>query len=220
MDPLLNSIEIRILGSLIEKEITTPGYYPLTLNALTNACNQKNNRDPIVEFDDTTVARGLESLREKSLVSTITGAGYRVHKYKHNFTTYYHVSHSEIVVMCLLMLRGPQTLGELRTRGTSMNAFENLAAVEEVLKGLDSHVPPMTKLLPRGAGQKEARYTHLLSGEPAAIEIAQSLRPEKAVIQIQTENERISRLEEQVKILTEENMQLKKQFAEFKKQFE
>ena len=96
-----------MLGSLIEKEVTTPHYYPLTLNALTNACNQKNNRDPIVEFDETTVMRALESLRNKTLVSTITGAGYRVQKFKHNFTTFYHVSHQEIVVMCLLMLRGP-----------------------------------------------------------------------------------------------------------------
>jgi uncharacterized protein YceH (UPF0502 family) len=216
----LNTIEIRVLGSLIEKEITTPHYYPLTLNALTNACNQKNNRDPIVEFDETTIMRALESLRSRTLVSTITGAGYRVQKFKHNFTTFYHVSHQEIVVMCLLMLRGPQTSGEIRNRCGSMHNFTAIEEIDEVMNGLSTHVPAMVTKLPRGAGQKEARYAHLLAGVPSPAEIAQNLRPEKAVIQIQTENERISRLEQQVKSLLEENEQLKEQFARFKKQFE
>ena len=220
MEPILNNIELRILGALIEKEITTPVYYPLTLNALTNACNQKNNRDPIVEFDDTTVARGLESLRDKSLVSYITSPGYRVPKYKHNFATFNHLSHQETVILCILMLRGPQTPGELRNRSGSMHNFESIEAIEEVMNALAAHVPPLVRLLQRGAGQKEARYTHLLSGEPTPAEIAHTLKPEKAVIQIQTENERISRLEEQFKQLLKENEELKKQLAEFRKQFD
>jgi uncharacterized protein len=220
MELVLNTIEIRVLGSLIEKEITTPHYYPLTLNALTNACNQKNNRDPIVEFDETSVMRALESLREKTLVSIVTGAGYRVQKFKHNFTIFYHLSHPEIVVLCLLMLRGPQTSGEIRNRGGSMHNFATIEEIDEFMNNLGVHVPPLVMKLPRAAGQKEARFTHLLSGTPSPVEIAQTLRPEKAILQIQTENERISRLEEQVKALQEENERIREQFALFKKQFE
>ncbi|MFI5253330.1 MAG: YceH family protein [Bacteroidota bacterium] len=220
MDTPLNTIETRVLGSLIEKEITTPHYYPLTLNALTNACNQKNNRDPLVEFDDTTVLHAIDNLRNKTLVSTITGAGYRVQKYKHNFATFYHLSHKEIVVLCLLMLRGPQTAGELRNRSGSMHTFGTVDEVETTIIALSAHVPPLVIKLARAAGQKEVRYTHLLSGQPSPLEIVQSLKPEKAVLKIQTENERIALIEEQVKTLKGEIEKLNERFDQFKKEFE
>jgi uncharacterized protein YceH (UPF0502 family) len=218
----LSSIEIRILGSMIEKEITTPEYYPLTLNALTNACCQKNNRDPVVSYSDTTVVRALESLREKKLVSTVTGAGMRVPKYRHKFIEAYGLNKAETAVMGLLMLRGAQTVGELRTRAGPMHNFAGLSEVQATLDALmrnESRVP-LARLLPRQPGQKEVRYVHLLGGEIAAEPPRDATHPEKAVIQVQAENERIAAIEEELKLIRGSLEDLQRKFAEFRMQFE
>jgi len=222
MDILLNPIEVRVLGSLIEKEITTPEYYPLTLNALTNACNQKNNREPILSLEETTVVRAIESLREKHLLATVTGAGIRVPKYRQAFTEMLTLTPPEIAVMSLLFLRGPQTIGELRARSGPMFAFESLEATQTVVEGLSAneHRSSLVKSLPRQAGQKEIRFTHLLGGEPVAPAAEDTTSPEKARLVVLAENQRIATLEAEVKKLHEKIEKIQKQFVEFKKQFE
>ena len=222
MNVTLNAAEIRVLGSLVEKQITTPEYYPLTLNALTNACNQKNNRDPIASFDEATVVRGLDGLRDKKLVSTVTGSGIRVPKYKHSFIETFNLNQQEIAVVCLLMLRGPQTIGEIRGRTGPMYNFANLTDVEATIEKLSSNESrkPFVRKLPLLSGQKEARYTHLLSGEPDIKEQETIPHPEAATLQVRAENERISKLEEEVKSIREEVKKLKQIFLDFKKQFE
>lgn len=222
MEFTLTPIEVRVLGSLVEKEITTPEYYPLTLNALTNACNQKNNREPVTAFEEATAVRALDSLREKKLVFCVTGAGMRVPKYKHNLVEPLKLTPDELAVLCVLMLRGPQTLGELRGRSSTMQPIESLARVQEIIDALsvgDTRMPIVRKL-PRHAGQKEIRYGHLLSGEPELAQADDSTRLERAVLQVITENDRISRLEEEVKSIREIVESLQKQLGEFKKQFE
>src|SRR5579862_5211435 len=166
MDLLLHPAEVRVLGSLLEKEITTPEYYPLSLNALVNACNQKSNRDPVVEFDAATVEQALESLRDKGLLLAITGAVSRVRKYSHRFAEKLNLGRRELAIVCELMLRGPQTLGELRTHSERMHPFDDLAEVEAVMERL----PELIVKLPRRPGEKEVRYAHLLSGTPAIPE--------------------------------------------------
>ncbi|MBI1807066.1 MAG: YceH family protein [Ignavibacteria bacterium] len=221
-DKPLNVVEVRILGSLIEKELTTPEYYPLTLNALTNACNQKNNREPVVAFKDTTVVRALDTLREKKLVSTITGAGIRVPKYKHNATETFNLSRQESAALCLLFLRGPQTVGEVRGRTGPMFHFESLQDVQTTLDGLiaNQHRQSLVVPLPRQTGQKEIRYMHLLSGTPESNEPDQTARPEAARLQVLADNERITLLEEEVKKMKEMIGLLQEQLSEFRKQFE
>ena len=218
---LLPELEVRILGSLIEKQISTPEYYPMTLNALTNACNQKNNRDPVVTYDDTTVIRGLDGLRDKVLVAMVTGAGMRVPKYRQKFTETYLFTEQQTAAMCILMLRGAQTVGEIRTRATMLYNFTSLEEVETILLGLIERTPdPLVIRLPRQPGQKEVRYMHLLCGTPNIAEIAASMPVEPARIQVQAENERIAALENTVAAMQAEIKQLHGQFAEFKKQFE
>jgi uncharacterized protein len=230
----LTHIEVRILGAMIEKEITTPEYYPLTLNALTNACCQKNNRDPVVSYGETTVARALESLREKKLVSTVTGAGMRVPKYRHKIIEEYGLNPAETAVMGLLMLRGPQTAGELRTRAGPMHNFGDLSEVQTTLDGLirNEARAPLARMLPRQPGQKEVRYAHLLGGElPAELSkdaahpathpaMHPAMHPERAVIQVQAENERIAGIEEELGRIHRALEDLQKQFLEFRKQFD
>jgi uncharacterized protein YceH (UPF0502 family) len=217
----LNEIEVRILGSLIEKEICTPDYYPMTLNALTNACNQKNNRDPIVNYEETTVVRGLDSLREKSLVAMVTGAGMRVPKYRQKLTEVLALTEQQVAAMDILMLRGPQTVGEIRNRGSVLFAFQGLDEVESVLQSLVERTPDiLVTKLPRLAGQKEIRFAHLLCGEPQTVQSVVELPPEAARVQVQSENERIVKLEVTVQTLQTQIDELKNQLAEFKKQFE
>src|SRR5687767_12078042 len=199
-DPLphLNPTEVRVLGSLIEKQITTPDYYPLTLNALVNACNQLTNRDPVVTFDDQTVVRALDGLREKRLATLFTGAESRVAKYKHTLTDALLLTPGEIALLCVLMLRGPQTLGELRTRSERLFAFDTMPEVEEALNALASRQPqPLVAKLPRQAGTKEPRFAQLLAGpieaqKPGAEPIA---RLEPATVAVRAENERLTKLE-------------------------
>lgn len=161
--PVLNSIEIRVLGSLIEKSKTTPDYYPMTLNSLTLACNQKTSRKPVVQYDEETVVIALNSLRKMGLTSTATGGTNRSMKYKHNFTLVFPLTTAEVAVMCLLFLRGPQTTGELHTNSARLHEFESLEEVLLVLDKLALAELPLVRQLPKRAGQKEVRYTHLLA---------------------------------------------------------
>lgn len=219
IDSILNDIELRVLGCLIEKQITTPEYYPLTLNALTHASNQKNNRDPVVAYEEATVARGLEGLRNKKLVSTVTGTGIRVQKYNHSFEEVFELSRPEVTVLCLLMLRGPQTVGELRTRSGSMYNFESLADVESVLNTLATrNVRPLVSRLPRQTGQKEVRFCHMLSG--LVGDAIPEPTPDPTIVQLRAEHERIDLLESQIRSLTSRMTELQLQFDAFKKQFE
>ncbi len=160
--PKLSAEEIRVLGSLMEKSRTTPDYYPMTINSLTAACNQKSSRKPVVQYDDDTVVKALDSLKKKGLVSTATGGSSRAVKYKHNFAIVFPVIPSEVALICLLMLRGPQTPGELNTNSGRLYEFETLDDVQQTLEKLSSGDVPFLTLLPRRSGQKEARYMHLL----------------------------------------------------------
>ncbi|MBC7925770.1 MAG: YceH family protein [Bryobacteraceae bacterium] len=164
---ILDRVEVRILGCLIEKDITTPEYYPMTLNALVNACNQKSNREPVVAWDEDLVAEGIDTLRAKKLLGSLTGAGNRVPKYSHLIQQVLNLGRREVAVLCELMLRGPQTSGELRDRASRMHRFSDMDEVEACLARLNEHpAGSMVKQLPRQAGRKEPRYAHLLSGEP------------------------------------------------------
>lgn len=164
--PLLSSTEIRVLGALMEKSKTTPDYYPMTLNSLTAACNQKSSRKPVVEYDDETVVLALDSLKKKGLTSTATGGSSRATKYKHNFAIVFPVVPSKVAVMCLLFLRGALTPGEINSNAGRLYEFENLDDVQEVLEQLANADVPYIVQLPKRVGQKEARYAHLFAGEP------------------------------------------------------
>ncbi len=218
----LNDAEVRVLGSLIEKQITTPEYYPLTLNALTHACNQISNRDPVVAYDEKQVVRALESLREKNLAYIFYGSESRVPKYKHVVPEVLHLTPPQVALMCVLMLRGPQTVGELRGRSLRLYEFKELAEVEATLEELSKSEPqPLVARLPRQPGRKESRYAHLLSGQ---IEIeAQEMaapRVEPARREVLAENERVARLEAEVEALRREVAELRQQLDDFRKQFE
>ncbi|SFC69981.1 hypothetical protein SAMN05421747_12012 [Parapedobacter composti] len=160
--PILSAEEQRVLGALMEKARTTPEYYPLTLNALVSACNQKTSRKPVVNYDESTVITTLDTLRKKGLVSTVTGGSSRVTKYKHNFAVIYPLIPAEITIICLLLLRGAQTPGELNTNAGRMFEFESLDEVQSLLDNLAQAEQPYVKQLPKRPGQKEARYIHLL----------------------------------------------------------
>lgn len=213
----INDTETRILGALIEKELTTPEYYPLTLNSLTNACNQKSNRDPVVSFLEEDVVRGLEKLRMKGY-ARLSGEGGRVPKYCHCLGE--KLTPPELSVLAELLLRGPQTLGELRTRCERMTPFADLAAVEEVLADLQKYETMLVTLLPRQPGQKEQRYAHLLSGEPVVQAVEREPAPEKARVRVMAEEERFSNLEAEVAQLKEEMASLRNLVEEFRAQFD
>ena len=164
--PVLDATEVRVLGSLMEKAKITPDYYPMTINGLTAACNQKTSRKPVVNYDEDTVAQALNTLKKRGLISTATGGSNRVVKYKHNFAIVYPVLPAEVTLICLLMLRGPQTPGELNTNSGRMHEFESLEEIQEMLERLSSEEMPFVVQLPRRPGQKEVRYAHLLSGTP------------------------------------------------------
>ncbi|HEX9543798.1 MAG TPA: YceH family protein [Pyrinomonadaceae bacterium] len=219
MTTILSDIEVRVLGSLVEKQVTTPEYYPLTLNALTLACNQKNNRNPLTSYSEDEVAQALESLREQNLTYVFYGSTSRVPKYKHVMTEVLHLTPAELAVMCVLLLRGPQTSGELTTRGFRLHEFSGLEEVDAVLNALITREPdPLVIRLPRQPGQKEARFMHLLSGE---VEI-ETQTPERATSSASrvTSSDRVSKLEGDVETLKTEFKKLREQFEGFKKQFE
>ena len=214
MDFVLDPVEARVLGSLMEKEVTTPEYYPMSLNALVNACNQKSNRDPAVAYDDDTVSDAIERLKPKGLALTITGAGSRVAKYAHRLSEKLNLGRREAAILCELMLRGPQTSGELRNRADRMHKFDDIEEVETVLDRMGELV---TKL-PRRLGEKEQRFAHMLSGEP-------QVGPGEPVVAhgapaAAPRFDRVSALESEVAELRGELQELKRQFAEFRKQFE
>jgi uncharacterized protein YceH (UPF0502 family) len=221
MPTILNDVEIRVLGSLIEKQITTPEYYPLTLNALMLACNQKNNRNPVTSYDEATVAAAVETLREKNLVYVFYGSTSRVPKYKHVMPEVMHLTPAETAIMCVLMLRGTQTPGELRGNGSRLYSFTSLEEVEETLNALIAREPePLVVRLPRQPGQKEVRFAHLLSGEVDVAALAETVQPQRGVSARRSDPDRVEKLEHQVADLTAEIQTLKQQFEEFKKQFE
>jgi uncharacterized protein YceH (UPF0502 family) len=220
MDILLNDVEGRIIGCLIEKGITTPDYYPLTLNTLTNACNQKSNRNPVVSFEETTVVRGLESLQQQGLTEKIIKADSRVPKYRHSLDERLDLSPRELAVLCVLMLRGPQTVGEIRGRTERMYKFAHINEVDEVLTGLMERDRPLAVKLVRQTGQKEQRFAHLLSGEPEVRETERSVSEEAAAVQVRAENERIQKLEEELAALRSEFDTLRQAFMELKSQFD
>jgi uncharacterized protein YceH (UPF0502 family) len=168
--PLLDAAELRVLGSLMEKCKTTPDYYPMTINGLATACNQKTSRKPVVQYDDETVVQALNTLKKRGLISTATGGSIRSVKYKHNFAIVFPVVPAEVAIICLLMLRGPQTPGELNTNSGRMYEFESIEELQEVLERLSSPEMPFLMQLPRRPGQKEVRYAHLLSGVPEITE--------------------------------------------------
>lgn len=208
-----------MLGALIEKDVTTPEYYPMTLNALVNACNQKSNRDPAVSYDDETVQRALESLRAKGLSGVVTGAGNRVPKFTHRFSERLNLPRAELAILCELMVRGPQTVGELRSRASRMYEFSGIDAVESCLRGLMERTPdPWVTRLPHLPGTKEPRYAQLLSGPPdlSAAAPAQRTNAEDA----QRSPDRIERLEQEFAAMRQEFDWLKQQMADFRKQFE
>jgi uncharacterized protein len=215
----LTDIEVRVLGSLVEKQVTTPEYYPLTLNSLTLACNQKNNRNPVTSYSEEMVAAALESLREKNLTYVFYGSTSRVPKYKHVMTEVLHLNAAELAVLCVLMLRGSQTVGEIRGNGARLHEFASLEEVDATINSLISREPDRLVIrLPRQPGQKEVRFAHLLSGEPdvEAMAVAES----SPVARRKTETERVEKLEQDVLTLTGQIQQLEQQFEEFKKQFE
>lgn len=219
MDTILNNVEVRVLGCLVEKELTTPEYYPLSLNALTNACNQKSNREPVLTLEEADVVRALDSLRFKQLALQSAEGG-RVPKYRHALVEKLRFPPAELAVLAELLLRGPQTVGELRTRAERMHAFPDLAAVEGVLEELLARTPPLVTRLPRQPGRKESRYAHLFSGEPELAVEALSPSPEPARLRVMAENDRIAKLEGEVAELRLEVSELRRMVREFQSQFE
>ena len=202
----------------MEKEITTPDYYPLSLNALVNACNQKSNRDPVMDVDESAVREALYSLGEKGLAGPVSSAESRVTKYEHRMQEVFNFTRRESAIICVLLLRGPQTPGELRGRTERIFRFDDLADVQSTLQKLAQHEPPLAKMLARQPGTKEARYVHLLAGDAEAWDTPQ---PTASVGSGSAAGgEQLSKLEETVARLERELTTLKKEFADFRKQFE
>lgn len=198
--PILDSVELRVLGVLMEKSKTTPEYYPMTINALTLACNQKTSRKPVVQYDEQTVILALDTLKRKSLVSTATGGSSRSVKYKHNFAIVFPVLPQDVAIICLLMLRGPQTPGELNTNSGRMYEFESLDEVQEVLERLSGPEIPYVMQLPKRAGQKEVRYVHLLAGIPDPEQYESQENLAKPATELE---ERLAKVEEELAGLKE-----------------
>jgi uncharacterized protein len=220
----LNEIEARVLGALLEKEITTPEYYPLSLNSLINACNQKSNRDPVMNLDEDAVRNALRALHDNSLARSVSAADSRVTKYEHRLQEAFNFDRREAAIVSELLLRGPQTPGELRSRAERMYHFDELNEVLSTLQRLMNRQPPLAKVLARQPGTKESRYIHLLGGDaepvssPAGREAPGLARGEGA----ETANggDKLSHLESEVAELRRDIADLKQQFAAFRKQFE
>jgi uncharacterized protein YceH (UPF0502 family) len=214
---ILSEVEARVLGCLVEKDITTPEYYPLSLNALVHACNQKSNREPLMNLEEDVVRQALRALGEQMLARSASGDS-RVAKYEHRLADTFNFTRPETAILCELLLRGPQTPGELRSRAERMHPFEDLSVVQSTLKHLMEREPPLVKLLPRQPGNKEARYAHLLSGD---VEVREAPQVKEVMVSSSSaENARMMTLESEVTSLQKEVSDLKGQFAEFRKQFE
>ena len=214
---LLTATEVRVLGALVEKDITTPEYYPLSLNGLINACNQKNNRDPVMTLDENAIRDALSGLQEQRLAGPARGADSRVTKYEHRLQEVFNFTRGEIAVMCVLLLRGPQTPGELRGRTERMHPFGDLDQVQGTLHRLMEREPPLVSVLPRQPGTKESRYGHLLSGQ---VETWAAPLKADSVKDLRSDAERISRLETEVTDLQNRVADLQQQFVQFRKQFD
>lgn len=218
METLLNDVEVRVLGALIEKELATPDYYPLTMNSLVAACNQKSNRDPVVAFDTSAVARAIDGLRDKNMAFEVIKVDSRVPKYEHNLRKALLLSEQELAVVCVLFLRGPQTLGEIKARTGRLYPFDTLTEVQVTLETLESYDSPLTMCLPIQPGRKEPRYAHLLAGIPEnqeidvrTVSLSPTLEPDL--------QHRIVSLEEQVADLEAELAMLKDAFETFRNEF-
>ncbi len=209
--PILDEAELRVLGSLMEKSKTTPDYYPMTVNGLTAACNQKTSRKPVVQYDEETVVLALNSLKKRGLISTATGGSIRSVKYKHNFAIAFPVIPSEVALICLLMLRGPQTPGELNTNSGRLHEFESIEEVQAVLEKLSSPELPFVMQLPKRAGQKEVRYAHLLSGTPEIAE--DDFTDEPSEKNAGNMNERVTKLETELAALKDAFDKLMKELS-------
>jgi uncharacterized protein len=218
VNPVLNEVEARVLGALLEKEITTPDYYPLSLNALVNACNQKSNRDPVMNLEEDSVRVALRALHDNSLARSLSATDSRVTKYEHRLQETFNFDRREAAVFCELLLRGAQTPGELRSRAERMHHFDDLSEVQSALQRLINRQPPLVKVLARQPGTKESRYLHLLSGdvEPASVS---GIHETPAAISREN-SDKVSRLESEVAELRKDIADLKQQFAAFRKQFE
>ena len=214
----LDEIEVRVLGALLEKDITTPEYYPLSLNALINACNQKSNRDPVMTLDESAVRDALDSLNEKNLAGQASSGDSRVPKYIHHLQEVFNFDRRETAVLCVLLLRGPQTPGELRGRTERMYKFDDLSVVESTLHRLMEREPPLVMKLARQPGRKESRYAHLLAGEREEWSAPTQTQPVAATSV--PDDERITRLETELESLRKEVADLRQQLEEFRKQFE
>ena len=220
MDVILNDVETRVLGSLVEKDVTTPDYYPLSLNALVNACNQKNNRDPVTHLQEDAVQEALSNLQDKRLAGPTSSADSRVTKYEHRLQEAFNFTRGETAVLCVLLLRGPQTPGELRGRTERMHRFEDLTEVQSTLQRLMQHDPPLVRVIPRQPGTKESRYKHLLARDVEdAADVAQAASSAFVASNSQ-DTDRITHLEDVVSDLRKEVADLKQQLASFRKQFE
>lgn len=199
MELILNALELRVLGSLVEKALTTPEYYPLTLNALRNACNQKSNRNPVMNLDDDAVFEALSGLRQKGLAESEYADGSRAERYRHLFSTKVPVDQRQLAVLCELFLRGPQTAGELHSRARRMASLGSLGDVHDVLESLANFERgPMVEKLPRKPGQKDNRWTHLLSDEVESAPESAPSEGERTVLLKKSDDERIQHLEQQV----------------------
>ncbi|HKX31242.1 MAG TPA: DUF480 domain-containing protein [Blastocatellia bacterium] len=220
MDVVLNEYELRVLGSLIEKQIATPDYYPLTLNAVLNACNQKNHREPVVQYDEETVRRAIEAIKEKKLAYVFHGSESRVPKFGHLFPKAFDLNPAEVAVLCVLILRGPQTPGELRARTAHLCNFDQLSEVEKALQDLSARPRPLVAKLPRPSGSRESRYAQLLGGEVEIEEPSLPARPAPPSTPGRSDSERFTRLEEEIQILRRQYEELKQQFDNFRRQFD
>ena len=222
---VLNEVEARVLGALLEKEITTPDYYPLSLNALINACNQKSNRDPVMNLDEASVLNALRGLDDNSLARPVSAADSRVIKYEHRLQEAFNFDRREAAIFCELLLRGPQTPGELRSRAERMHHFDDLAEVQSALQRLMNRQPPVAKVLARQPGTKESRYVHLLYGDaesvgsPAAEHAAQASARQQSP-ETADDGDKLAILESEITELRKDIADLKQQFAAFRKQFE
>ena len=213
---LLSDVEVRVLGALIEKDITTPDYYPMSLNALVNACNQKNNRDPVMALEEEAVRGALDSLQAQRLAGPASGADSRVTKYEHRLQEVFNFDRREIAILGVLLLRGAQTPGELRGRAERMYRFEGLEDVHATLDRLSQREPALVAVLPRQPGTKESRYRHLFSGDAPRAEAASA----RAAAGSSAGDDRVAQLESEVLELRREVAEMREQLAEFRKQFE
>ena len=214
----LNENEARVLGALLEKEITTPDYYPLSLNSLVNACNQKSNREPVMNLDDDAVRGALRTLHDNSLARSVSAADSRVTKYEHRLQEAFNFDRREAALFCELLLRGPQTPGELRTRAERMHRFDDLSEAQSALQRLMNREPPLVKVLARQPGTKESRYTHLLSGDAQPVSTGAG-REVPAALE-RGKMDEFARLSSEIAELRKDMADLKQQFAVFRKQFE